>query len=69
MRGSRPGDNRFTVLLTQTLLHQLDDQLIGHQLAGIHGLFHLFPQLCSLLHGSAEQIAGGDGGDSQPVCQ
>ena len=54
-----------TVRLLQTLVDDADDDLIGHQLTGIHILLGLQPGGRTVLHSRPQDIAGGDGGDVQ----
>ncbi len=51
--------------LCQTLLQDADDDLIGHQCAGVHEALGLQAHLGTILHGSTQDVAGADGGDVQ----
>ena len=51
--------------LCQTLLQDADDDLIGHQCAGVHEALCLQAHLGAILHGSTQDVAGADGGDVQ----
>ena len=48
------------IFLGDTLFHQRDDQLIGHQLAGVHNVFRLLTELRAGFYRRAQHIAGGD---------
>ena len=48
------------IFLGDTLFHQRDDQLIGHQFAGVHDVFRLFTELGAGFYRGAQHIAGGD---------
>ena len=46
--------------LLETLAHQVDDQVIGNQIACVHVAFSLQTELGLILHGSAQNVARGD---------
>ena len=48
------------IFLGDTLFHQRDDQLIGHQLASVHNVFRLLTELRAGFYRRAQHIAGGD---------
>ena len=55
----------LAVVLGQALVHDADDDLIGHQSAGVDIRLGLQAGGRAVLDGGAENIAGGDGGDAQ----
>ena len=55
--------------MTQPLLHDGEDHLVGDQLARVDEGLGLEPYLCARLDGGAEDVAGGDGGNIQLFTQ
>ena len=58
-----------TVRLFQPLGNDADDDLIGHQLPRVHEGLGLQARGSAVLHGGAEDVAGGDGGNIQLFTQ
>ena len=44
----------------ETLLHEIDDKLVGNELALVHVGLGLLAELCAVLDGSTEQVARRD---------
>ena len=51
--------------LRDPLCHNADDQLVGHQMTGVHAGLDLKAQRSLVLDGSAENVTGRDGRDTQ----
>ena len=57
------------VRLLQALVDDADDDLIGHQLTGVHILLGLEARRSPILHGSTQNVASGDGRNIQLLLQ
>ena len=57
------------VRLSQALLHDADDDIIGHQSTGVHKTFCLFAHRRAFLNGCTQNVAGGNGRDAQLIAE